>query len=193
MRARPNAGHLAIAAMQRLVPEFTLITQNVDDLHQRAGSSAPIHLHGSLFEPRCRACSAPAKFSTDTPEQFPDGRRLSPPRCNDCGDYVRPGVVWFGEALPEARFGKAAKAAGCCEVLLSIGTSSLVYPAADIPVAAARAGALVIQINPQATALDSIARYNLREPAARALPEIVRSVWDRRQIQLSEADKDSRG
>jgi NAD-dependent deacetylase len=178
MRASPNAAHLAIAALDRNVDRFTLITQNVDDLHERAGSSgAPIHLHGSLFTPRCFACARPAPLSPSVPVEPEGGRRLPPPKCRHCGSDVRPGVVWFGEALPEVELKQAFKAAGSCDVLLSIGTSSLVYPAADIPFAAKRANATVVQINPNSTALDEVAHFNLRGPAAIVLPRLARAAW----------------
>ena len=127
MRALPNAAHLAIAAMERKVERLTLITQNVDDLHERGGSSAAIHLHGSLLAARCFACSRPAQLPSGIPAEPDGGRRLSPPKCSHCGGLIRPGVVWFGEALPESVLKQGFEAARSCDLLLSIGTSSLVY------------------------------------------------------------------
>ena len=176
MRAEPNAGHRAIAALATRVPKLTLVTQNVDDLHERAGSEAPIHLHGSLFAPRCSACGLPAVLPAAIPDEPEGGRRVAPPRCRHCGGRVRPGVVWFGEPLPEAALTQAFAAARSCDVLLSIGTSSLAFPAAQIPVDAHHAGAKVIQVNPHATDRDSIANYNLRGTAAMVLPELVRTL-----------------
>jgi NAD-dependent deacetylase len=176
MRARPNAAHRAIADMATKVPKLTLVTQNVDDLHERAGSEAVIHLHGSLFAPRCIACAAAASFPPGLPEEPQGGRRLSPPRCSRCGDRIRPGVVWFGEPLPAIALEQAFDAARSCDVLLSVGTSSLVFPAARIPYDAHRAGATVVQVNPNATDLDDIADFNLRGAAAMVLPALIRRV-----------------
>jgi NAD-dependent deacetylase len=176
MRAQPNAAHRAIAALASRVPKLTLVTQNVDDLHERAGSERVLHLHGSLFAPRCFDCGSPASLASDVPDEPEGGRRVAPPRCPHCGGRVRPGVVWFGEMLPEGVLQQAFDAARSCDVLLSIGTSSVVFPAAQIPVDAHRAGAKVIQINPNATDLDAIADFNLRGTAAMTMPALVRAV-----------------
>jgi NAD-dependent deacetylase len=172
MKAQPNAAHLAIAALEQRVP-LDLITQNVDDLHERAGSRAPIRLHGSLFAPRCFDCDRQAELPPAVPEEPEGGRRSAPPRCGHCGGRLRPGVVWFGEALPAQALVRAIEAARSCDVLLSVGTSALVHPAAGIPVEAKDAGATVVQINPNATALDAVADFNLRGPAAEVLPKMV--------------------
>ncbi|MBF9131977.1 NAD-dependent protein deacylase [Plantactinospora sp. S1510] len=181
-RARPNPGHVATAAIESLVPDSMVITQNVDDLHERAGSRAPVHLHGSLFAPRCIAEAAhPAPFPGTADDEAADpgeGRRLPPPRCTRCGALVRPGVVWFGEALPEAALASAVKAAAACDVLLTVGTAGVVYPAAEIPRIAADSGATVIQVNPEPTPLDMICATNLRGPAAQILPALVAAAWD---------------
>ncbi len=197
LRVRPNPGHDAVAALAGLVPTLTVITQNVDDLHERAGSVDPLHLHGSLFAPRCSVCAAPAIVESSTvtsPESSPssspapspgssstagvadEGRRITPPSCERCGGAVRPGVVWFGEALPEDALETAVLAASECDVLLTVGTSGLVYPAAEIPRVAARFGAAVIQVNPQATPLDTLAVVNLHQSAAQALPALVEAL-----------------
>lgn len=172
MRARPNAAHEAIAALERNVERLVLVTQNVDDLHERAGSS-PIHLHGSLFAPRCCGCGLPAAHREAMPDEPEGGRRLAPPRCEACGDAIRPGVVWFGEPLPVAALELAFEAARACDLIFSIGTSALVHPAARIPVVAKEAGATVVQVNPNATALDAIADYNLRGAASEVMPDFV--------------------
>jgi NAD-dependent deacetylase len=153
-----------------------MVTQNVDDLHERAGSVAPVRLHGSLFAPRCVACERPAPVPSliEHPAQ---GSRLAPPRCAACDGLVRPGVVWFGEALPQQALAAAVQAASTCDTLLSVGTSGVVYPAAEIPSVAARAGATVIQVNPQPTRLDAVAAVNLRGPAAVVLPDLVAATW----------------
>ena len=177
MRAQPNAAHRVIAAMAARVPALTVVTQNVDDLHERAGSIEPIHLHGSLLRPRCFACNRPHLLGPELPEQAEDGRRLAPPRCRHCGGRVRPGVVWFGEELPADAWRKAREAVGKCDVIFSIGTSFLVYPAAELPMLAAERGALVIQVNPGATSLDKVARYNLAGPAGSILPTLFAATW----------------
>ncbi|MEU4381354.1 SIR2 family NAD-dependent protein deacylase [Micromonospora echinofusca] len=195
-RARPNAGHVAVAAIEARAPHAVVVTQNVDDLHERAGSVAPIHLHGSLSAPRCSACARPAPLpaepplpdGTSLPAEAPplsggapdghgDGRRVAPPRCTHCAGPVRPGVVWFGEALPSAALEAAVEAASACDLLLTVGTSGLVYPAAEIPRVAARFGAPVVQVNPEETPLDAVADVNLRGPAAQVLPALVRAAW----------------
>ena len=169
-RAEPNAGHHAIAALGELLPQCTVVTQNVDDLHERAGSTDMIHLHGSLFAPRCSGCGEAAPVCTgDEPD---GGRHLPPPACAHCGEPIRPGVVWFGEALPHDAFDAAVEASAHCDVMLMIGTSGVVYPAAELPQVATRFGATVIQVNLQETPLDPYARHTLRGPAAQILPAL---------------------
>lgn len=182
LQTEPNPGHLAIATIEAQIPGSTVVTQNVDNLHERAGTRNAIHLHGSLFAPRCVAAAAhPATFQ-DTPDdetaQPHEGRRISPPRCASCGALVRPGVVWFGEALPAAALAAAVEAAAACDVLLAVGTSGVVYPAAEIPHIAASSGAAVIQVNPEPTPLDGIAAINLRGTAAQVLPALVAASRD---------------
>ena len=173
-QAQPNDAHHAIAAMAKRVPRLTVITQNVDDLHERAGSR-PLRLHGSLFAPRCFDCAIPGEFAA--PHRAATGERMHPPRCLACGGRVRPGVVWFGEMLPAETLEAAFDAARSCDVLLSVGTSSAVYPAADIPHVAAHAGAVVVQVNPGVTPLDRTAKHNLRGTAATILPRLVEAAW----------------
>ncbi|MBO4206814.1 SIR2 family NAD-dependent protein deacylase [Micromonospora echinofusca] len=182
-RATPNPGHRAITTIVDRAPAGTVVTQNVDDLHERAGTRAPIHLHGSLFAPRCVAAAGhPATFP-DLPEgavtELAEGGRIPPPRCVSCAALVRPGVVWFGEALPEAALTAAVEAAATCDVLLTVGTSGVVYPAAEVPRIAARAGATVIQVNPEPTPLDPVTAVNLRGTAAQVLPALVAAAWER--------------
>ncbi|WP_433295514.1 SIR2 family NAD-dependent protein deacylase [Actinoplanes sp. CA-030573] len=174
-RVRPHAGHEAVAAIEAQVPQSVVITQNVDDLHERAGSRSLIHLHGSLFAPRCAACGSSAALPP-LPEK---SDRVAPPRCDDCDGPIRPGVVWFGEDLPSGELSAATEAAFGCDLLFSVGTSGLVYPAAEIPYVAARSGATVVQINPEPTTLDAVADINLRGKAAEILPDLVRKAWPR--------------
>jgi NAD-dependent deacetylase len=175
-KAKPNAAHRAIAAMASRVPTFTLITQNVDDLHERAGSRDVLHLHGQLARPYCQGCSQPW-----TPPAQPSleavGTRIDPPGCTECGGRVRPGVVWFGESLPEREWLAAAEAASRCEVFFCIGTSSLVYPAASLTSVAINAGAVTVQVNPNHTEIDSAVTWSIRGPAGEVLPPIVEGAW----------------
>tara|TARA_R110000850_G_scaffold73049_1_gene160264 strand:- start:1365 stop:2105 length:741 start_codon:yes stop_codon:yes gene_type:complete len=146
MRASPNAAHLAIADLVRCGKRLTLVTQNVDDLHERAGSTEVIHLHGSLFEPICFACARP--FTGEIPINLNlEGELRDPPRCQHCNGRVRPGVIWFGEALPQPAARLAFRAANDCDCLLVIGTSGEVEPAATIPDLALKCGAIVIHVN----------------------------------------------
>ncbi|MFD6610676.1 NAD-dependent deacetylase [Micromonospora chalcea] len=186
-RAEPNPGHRAVAAIAARLPETVVITQNVDDLHERGGVAAPVRLHGSLFAPRCSACARPAPLPSDPPPSAdppephdapePHDGPLDPPACGGCGAPVRPGVVWFGEALPSAALDAAVEAASGCDLLLTVGTSALVHPAAEIPLVAARLGAPVVQVNPVPTPLDAICAVNLRGPAGEMLPALVRAAW----------------
>ena len=155
----PNAGHLGIAALQA-THALTVITQNVDDLHERAGSHGVIHLHGELLHSRCIGCGAtrdPDPIIQNLPVIPGDGRLETPPACDACGEPFRPGVVWFGEALPDAAWQAAVDALQACDLLVVIGTSGLVQPAASLPVLAKRLGVRVIDINPQPTPISDIA------------------------------------
>lgn len=172
LQAQPNPAHQAIAALAERVEKLTLVTQNVDDLHERAGSRDVIHLHGSLHAPRCFACGRP-HIVIGSPEEPAEGRRLEPPRCQHCNGKVRPGVVWFGEVLPEADLKAAFGAAGECDLLLSIGTSGVVQPAALIPQVALQAGATVVHINPQPAGEGNAREFSLAGAAGVVLPELL--------------------
>lgn len=177
LKAQPNGAHRAIVEFASKVPSVSVITQNVDDLHERAGCENVIHLHGRLDRPICFACRRPHELPTGIPEEPEGGRRLAPPRCEYCGGYVRPGVVWFGESLCESEWTAAADACRKCDVLFSVGTSSLVQPAASLPVTAARRRATVVQINLGPTSLDVLAHFNLVGPAGVILPALYDAVW----------------
>ncbi len=169
---RPNAGHLALARFQQRHPgRLTLITQNVDGLHQKAGSSGVLALHGNLFEDRwfdpCQLARRP--HDSCHVGQAEAGR---PPRCAHCGNLVRPAVVWFGEMLPMAALRAAEHAAASCDVMLVAGTSGEVYPAAGLAHQAREAGARVIIVNPGPTALDDVADVVLAGTSARLLPRL---------------------
>lgn len=166
-RAQPNAGHRALARWANEHPgRMCVVTQNVDDLHQRAGQSDVVRLHGDILGlqwlDECAerpACDAAAVASP--------GR---PPRCARCGNLARPAVVWFGEMLPPAALERAEQVARACEVMLVVGTSGAVWPAAGLAGQARRAGATVVIVNPHESELDAEARFVLRATAAQALP-----------------------
>ena len=177
LRARPNAAHRAVAALAAKVPALSVVTQNVDDLHERAGSRGVVHLHGSLHAPRCSACDEPFALPPEAPREPDGGRRLAPPRCARCGAAVRPGVVWFGESLPADAWREAEQAVADCELLLAIGTSGLVHPAASLPALARGHGATVLVINPVPTGLDALAQHVLRGKAGELLPALLETAF----------------
>lgn len=164
--ALPNAGHRALAAFaQRRPGVLTVVTQNVDDLHQRAGNVETIRLHGDILSDRwldrCHASPACAVTSA---------RPGRPPRCERCANLLRPGVVWFGEMLPAAALDAAERAAAACALMLVVGTSGAVWPAAGLAALARRAGAHVAIVNPQPSEIDDEADLTLRGTAATVLP-----------------------
>lgn len=163
----PNAGHRALAELEARVSRFTLATQNVDGLHRRAGSRNVLELHGDISRTICSR----ERIAVD-----PEGLTGEPPQCTGCGAYLRPDVVWFGEALPFETFEAALEAARESDVFLSVGTSSLVQPAASLPDAALAGGATVIEVNPDPTPLTDRVTYSLRSPAGEALPALLAAV-----------------
>jgi len=173
--AQPNPAHHAIAAMAALVPELTVITQNVDDLHERAGSRDVLHLHGEIQSPYCEKCRQP--YILPLPQPPSGSARIEPPRCTSCNGRVRPGVVWFGESLPQRPWLSAREAAGRCDVFFCIGTSSLVQPAASLTHLAIAAGATTIQVNPNSTDIDDAVTFALRGPAGIILPQLIADTW----------------
>ena len=177
-QARPNAGHLALAELARQVPQFTLITQNVDGLHQAAGSSEVLELHGNIRRNRCQACGhTEAAVLPNSTEDLSTTASLPPPTCPVCGrGQLRPDVVWFGEHLPDTALNAAIAASEAASVFFSIGTSSLVYPAADLPLLAQRHDALIVEINPAPTPLSRLADHALHGPAGEVLPALLRAL-----------------
>ena len=164
-RVAPNPGHLALSRLAELMPAFTLITQNVDGLHQRAGSEDVIEFHGNIFDNRCSApdCSGCVDSVPDTPV----------PPCPSCGGNLRPGVVWFGEPIPAAAMDAASGAIETCDLFFAIGTSSLVWPAAGFTELAERRGATVVEINPERTAMSAVCHYRLAAESGLALPKLI--------------------
>ncbi|WP_439032558.1 SIR2 family NAD-dependent protein deacylase [Gordonia terrae] len=181
--ARPNAGHRALADLGT-TRTVMVVTQNVDDLHERAGSDVISHLHGSLFTPRCSVCGTPYEGADALPDSGPGDDpgditfdpRVPPPTCPRCGGAVRPGVVWFGEALPESDWQRADQAFRASEAIIVVGTSGIVYPAASLPERAVRAGIPVIEFNPAPSALSEVATHSLRMSAAQGLPALVHAL-----------------
>jgi NAD-dependent deacetylase len=169
--AQPNPGHRAIAELEGLLPEVVVITQNIDGLHQRAGSSHVIELHGTMHSFRC-IDGRHRDFTWDDIA----GQEEKPPRCPACGEYLRPEVVWFGEGLPPEALSAAQQLSAACDVMLIVGTSGVVYPAAAVPLIAREAGATVIDVNPQWDALARSCDLFLRGPGGEVLPELVRAV-----------------
>jgi len=167
--AEPNPAHVALVEMERRVPTFTLITQNIDNLHHEAGSRNVVELHGNIRRNKC----------------FEEGRVVedwqptgdAPPRCPECGSLIRPDVVWFGEALPGNALAAAIAATRTCDVFFSIGTSALVHPAAALPLEAAENGATTVEVNPEKTPVSVWMDVTLPGPAGELLPALVSAVW----------------
>jgi|SRR5690625_886606 len=166
VEVEPNAGHYALANWAQRCSDFSVVTQNVDGLHQRAGSEQVIELHGSLLQVRC---SAEEHKVVDDWLELPD----EVPRCAHCEAYLRPNVVWFGEMLPMGALLRAEEVVATADLVLSIGTSSLVQPAAQLPYRALKAGVTVVEINPDETPLTADATYSLRGPAGQVLPALL--------------------
>ena len=166
-KARPNPGHEIIAAMENYYSNFLLITQNVDGLHRKAGSSNTVEIHGNIWRVRCTEEGTITYLEENPISNIP-------PKC-ECGGLLRPDVVWFGESLPIEGLVKAEKAIRECEILLVIGTSGYVYPVASFPMAAKAAGAVVIEINIEKTPISQIADFTLLGKAGDVLP----GLWDR--------------
>ena len=162
---QPNPAHATLARWQSTFPQFTLVTQNVDGLHTIAGSRDVLELHGNVWRALCLSCAGREDIG-----EKDDGVR--PPVCRACGGLMRPDVVLFGEMLPLDVFSLAARRATECDVCLVVGTSAIVYPAADLPVTARRAGAYLVEVNPEATSLSEICHATLRGPAGVVLPRL---------------------
>jgi NAD-dependent deacetylase len=167
--AQPNPGHYALAEMQRQVATFSLITQNVDGFHQLAGSADVIELHGNITRTKCSR--------EDVVIDQWAACDVTPPRCPRCGAYLRPDVVWFGEMLPAAALEAAAQAANACDIFFSIGTSSVVEPAASLARVALQRGAAVVEVNPTTTPLTSRATFVLPGASGEILPALIKAVW----------------
>ena len=167
--AHPNPGHYALAKMEKFVPEFTLITQNVDGLHRMAGSKNILELHGNILNVRCSKCGTFADEWRDELE--------SVPRCKKCNGLLRPDVVWFEESLPREQLDAAVNATQNCQVFFSIGTSGVVQPAAALALAAKDEGAVVVEVNAEPTPLTAKADFAFHGKSGEILPKLVKAVW----------------
>jgi len=165
----PNDAHSAVAAWEDYA-DVQVVTQNVDDLHERGGSSRVYHLHGSLFAFRCDRCGAP--YVGELPAMPEPVETVEPPTCA-CGGRIRPDVVWFGEDLPAEAWERSLDAVTAADVAIVVGTSAIVYPAAGLPELALANGIPVIEVNPERTPLSDHASISLRESAVTALPSLL--------------------
>jgi NAD-dependent deacetylase len=170
---RPNPGHMALARLGEWFEQFTLTTQNIDSLHQRAGSRDVIELHGNIARVKC---SRELVIVDHIPEHE------TPPRCASCGAPLRPDVVWFGEMLPVEALAHAEQAARACDLFLSIGTSAQVFPAAELPHMALAAGATLVEINPEQTPLTHMAHFALHGLAGSVLPRLLEQLEEARRL-----------
>jgi NAD-dependent deacetylase len=165
----PNAGHYALVELEKKIPEFILITQNVDGLHRMAGNKQVLELHGNIQRVRCSECGRFAESWSDDPDIVP--------KCEKCDGLLRPDVVWFGESLPRAELEAAVTAARACDVFFSIGTSGVVQPAASLAFAAHNQGAVVVEINTEATPLTPKTDFAFHGKSGKILPAMLVAVW----------------
>lgn len=171
--AGPNPGHTSIAELQKYFPKVTVVTQNVDNLHRRAGSETVYELHGNIERNYCVQCKKPWEE-----EKFEFTDKV--PAC-ECGGNIRPDVVWFGEMLPQDQFAKSEEAAAECDVIFVIGTSGVVYPAAYIPHTARQNGKFMVEINVTQTDLTGVADISYQGKSGEILPIIVDKIKKIRQ------------
>lgn len=176
--AEPNAAHLAIPSVAHSQRQVSVITQNIDDLHERAGSSNVVHLHGSLAMPKCFACNRPAVVSPDQSAVPEEGALIEPPRCQRCNGRMRPAVVWYGEDLPPQAWKAAVFLVKDCDLMVSVGTSGIVMPAAGLPDLALASGASVIHVNKADVGMGDQKELMLIGGAAEVLPMLLEKVSD---------------
>lgn len=176
-RCEPHDGHRALAEMAGLLPRLTLVTQNIDGLHARAGSPDVVELHGSIRRVKCLDHGHPL----DAPVPDSGAEEEDPPPCPVCGSPLRPDVVWFGEMLPADAVERAWREAAECDVMLVVGTSGTVWPAAELPLVARRAGVRVIEVNPEPSEVTHAADLFLQGPAGDVLPAMARALGSGRE------------
>jgi NAD-dependent deacetylase len=175
-QAEPNAAHLAVSRMADSQRQVSVITQNIDDLHERAGSLNVVHLHGSLAFPKCFACHRTAVISPDQSALPAHGALIEPPRCQRCNGKMRPAVVWYGEDLPSQAWKAAVHLVKDCDLLISVGTSGIVMPAAGLPDLALASGASVIHVNKADVAMGEQKEFMLMGAAADVLPMLLKRI-----------------
>ena len=171
MACQPNPGHYAVVELERLIPQVVVLTQNIDGLHAAAGSTDVVELHGNIRRSKCFANCKGSPTLVDLDTITWDKEHA--PLCPHCGAYVRPDVVWFNETLPSDALERAYRLAEQCDVILVVGTSGVVYPAASLPFIAKQNGANVIEVNPVASGITEVADVFLQGPAGEVLPQLV--------------------
>ncbi len=171
-KAQPNPGHFALAELEKRFPSLEVITQNVDDLHEQAGSKNVIHLHGSIAQSKCFYNCQGNPTLIDV-SRIDWDKTSGPPPCPHCGRWVRPNVVWFGEILPKAQLEAASQASSTCDVMIVVGTSGLVSPAAQLPDIAKHARATIIEVNPDITPITRLADIKLEGASGVMLPQVL--------------------
>jgi len=172
--SQPNAGHIAIREFEKVFNEVTVVTQNVDNLHRRAGSKVVYELHGNIEKNYCIQCK---KRYDDPSLAFID----SVPKCSECGGLIRPDVVWFGETLPQDVFRISENAADLCDICFIVGTSSVVYPAAYIPITAKSSGAFLVEINIASTEISDQVDQSYFGKSGEILPDLLKAIMDERR------------
>lgn len=169
-KVNPNPGHFALAEMEKILDNFYLITQNVDNLHQKAGSQKIYELHGNIMRNRCVDCN---KYYND--DQIIFNEKDQVPHC-ECGGLIRPDVVWFGESLPVYELEMSFKIARNCDVFFSVGTSAVVQPAASLPIEAIQAGAYVVEINSEPTVITNYVHESIIGKSGDVLPKLIKEI-----------------
>jgi NAD-dependent deacetylase len=175
-QAEPNAAHIAIPRMAHSLRQVSVITQNIDDLHERAGSLNVVHMHGSLAMPKCFACHRPGAVSPDQSAVPEEGALIEPPRCQRCNGRMRPAVIWYGEDLPHQAWKTAVLLVKDCDLMVSVGTSGIVMPAAGLPDLALASGASVIHVNKVDVAMGDQKELMLIGSAAEVLPMLLEKI-----------------
>jgi NAD-dependent deacetylase len=172
--AQPNAGHLALARLERAYESYLLTTQNIDGLHRQAGSKKMVELHGNIWRARCIKGDAVIHLEQCPLEDIP-------PRCPECGSFLRPDVVWFEEPIPQEEYARSYETAYGCDAMLVVGTSAMVYPAANIPLVAKYNGAFVVEVNTSKTGISPMIDRTILGAAAEVLPVLVEKVLELRE------------